>query len=228
LRGDSERRAENFQGLGFTSEEQVANAQLGDPLKVFIVPLDGLTAYKGEANASALLHDAHKSIYPVTVDQQVVSSLSATQREDGWRASDFGNSAVTRALAAHRAGKDDFVVWVPALKVYFTARGEGEALVLLPSWTIPGLNSKLARLFRRAGRLRSCKSSRRDITGCQSKWRAAIGFGTVSPNSRQAVEVKLLPPLAISGDLLPAGEAEAGSAGEQPDRGIAGCDSSGR
>ncbi len=123
-------RTENFQGLGFTSVEQVKNAQLGDPLKVYRVPLDELTAYKEGGNASVLLQDAHKLIYPVTVDQQVVSSLSATQRDDGWRASEFGNSALTRALVAHRAGKDDFVVWVPALKVYFTARGEGEGLTL--------------------------------------------------------------------------------------------------
>jgi hypothetical protein len=123
-------RTENYQGLGFTSVDQVKNAQLGDPLKVYRVPLDALSAYKGDANAFPLLQDAHKLIYPVTVDQQVVSSLSATQRDDGWRANEFGNSALTRALVAHRAGKDDFVVWVPALKIYFTARGEGEKLVL--------------------------------------------------------------------------------------------------
>ena len=122
--------AENFQGLGFSSADQVKNAQLGDPLKVYRVPLDALSAYKGYANAFGLLQDAHKLIYPVTVDQQVVSSLSATQRDDGWRATEYGNSALTRALVAHRASKDDFVVWVPALKIYFTARGEGEKLVL--------------------------------------------------------------------------------------------------
>ncbi len=123
-------RAENFQGLGFSSVDQVKNAQLGDPLKLYRVPLDALSAYKGDANASGLLQDAHKLIYPVTVDQQVVSSLSATQRDDGWRANEYGNSALTRALVAHRASKDDFVVWVPALKIYFTARGEGEKLTL--------------------------------------------------------------------------------------------------
>jgi hypothetical protein len=123
-------RTENFQGLGFSSVDQAKNAQLGEPLKIFLVPLDALTAYKEESNASGLLHDAHKLIFPVTADQQVVSSLASTQRDDGWRATEFGNSALTRALVAHRAGKDDFVVWVPALKIYFTARGEGEKLEL--------------------------------------------------------------------------------------------------
>jgi hypothetical protein len=123
-------RTENFQGLGFTSVDQVKSAQLSEPLKVYSIRLDALTAYKGESNAGGLLEDAHKLIYPVTVDQQVVTSLSTAQHSDGWRASEFGNSALTRALVAHRASKDDFVVWVPALKIYFTARGEGEKLVL--------------------------------------------------------------------------------------------------
>jgi len=123
-------RPENFQGLGFSSVDQAKNAQLSDPMKLYSVPLDALTAYKGDTNAAGLLQDAHKLIYPVTADQQVVSSLSTTQRSDGWRATEFGNSALTRALVAHRAGKDDFVVWVPALKIYFMARGTGEGLSL--------------------------------------------------------------------------------------------------
>ncbi|MFY9854928.1 MAG: hypothetical protein WAK26_13720, partial [Terracidiphilus sp.] len=56
---------ENYQGLGFSSVDQVKSAQLGDPLKVFRVPLDTLSAYKGDANAFPLLQDAHKMIYPV-------------------------------------------------------------------------------------------------------------------------------------------------------------------
>ena len=123
---------DNFRGLGFSSVEQAARAQLSEPMSLFSVRLDSLTAYKGDANAFGLLQDAHKMIYPVTVDQQVVSSLSVTQRADGWRATDFGNSALTRALVAHKQSKDDFVVWVPALKIYFSARGTGDALTLTP------------------------------------------------------------------------------------------------
>jgi len=135
-------RTENFQGMGFSSVDQVRNAQLSDPMKLYIVPLDALTAYKGDASAAGLLQDAHKLIYPVTVDQQVVSSLSVTQRSDGWRANDFGNSALTRALVAHRASKDDFVAWVPALKIYFSARGAGDALVLTPIMDDPRFGFK--------------------------------------------------------------------------------------
>ena len=122
----------NFQGLGFSSVDQAKNAQLGEPLNLFSVRLDSLNAYKGDANAFGLLQDAHKVIYPVTADQQVVSSMSVTQRGDGWRATDFGNAALTKALVAHRQSKDDFVVWVPAMKIYFSARGSGESLMFTP------------------------------------------------------------------------------------------------
>jgi hypothetical protein len=125
-------RPENFQGLGFSSMDQVHLAQLSAPMKLYRVRLDALTSYKGDANASRLLEDAHKLIYPVTVDLQVVSSLSVTQHGDGWRATEFGNSALTRALVDHRESKDDFVVWVPALKIYFSARGTDDALTLTP------------------------------------------------------------------------------------------------
>ena len=121
---------ENFQGLGFSSVDQVKNAQLGVSAEALQGSTGCVVGLQRRRQRLHLLQDAHKLIYPVTADQQVVSSLSATQRDDGWRANEFGNSALTRALVAHRAGKVDFVVWVPALKIYFTARGEGEKLVL--------------------------------------------------------------------------------------------------
>jgi hypothetical protein len=124
-------RTDNFQGLGFSSVDQVNSVQLSDPMKLYTVRLDALTSYKGAAAAS-LLQDAHKVIYPLTIGPQVISSLSVTQHNDGWRATDFGNSALTRALVAHRESAADFVVWVPALKIYFTARGSDNNLVLTP------------------------------------------------------------------------------------------------
>jgi hypothetical protein len=133
---------DNFQGLGFSSVDQVRSAQLGTPMSLFSVRLDTLTAYQGSGDPSILLQDAHKTIYPVMVDQQVVSSVAVTQRGDGWRATDFGNSALTRALMAHRQSQGDFAVWVPALKIYFTARGTGNALTLTPIMDDPRFDLK--------------------------------------------------------------------------------------
>lgn len=133
---------DNFQGLGFSSVDQAKSAQLGDPLSLYSVRLDALTAYKGDADASGLVQDAHKTIYPVTAAQQVLSSVSVTRRPDGWRTTDFGNSALTRALVAHKQSASDVVVWVPALKIYFTARGSGGAMMLTPIMDDPRFGLK--------------------------------------------------------------------------------------
>jgi hypothetical protein len=133
---------DNYQGLGFSSVDQVKSAQLGAPMSLHSVRLDALTAYKGDPDASSLVQDAHKTIYPVTSGEQVLSSVSVTQRSDGWRATDFGNSALTKALVAHKQSGSDIVVWVPALKIYFTARGTGSALTLTPIMDDPRFDLK--------------------------------------------------------------------------------------
>jgi hypothetical protein len=133
---------DNYAEMGFSSMEQVQRAQLGEPLRIYRVALDALTAFKEGSNVDSLAVDGRKSIYPVTVDQTVVSSLSVTQREDGWRATDFGNAALAKALASHRQSKDDIVIWVPAMKIYFTARGSGESLVLTPVMDDPRFDFK--------------------------------------------------------------------------------------
>jgi hypothetical protein len=132
----------NFQGLGFGSVDQVKSAQLGAPLSLYSVRLDALTGYKGDPDASALVQDAHKTIYPVVTGEQVLSSVSVTQRGDGWRATDFGDSALTKALVAHKQSAGDVVVWVPALKIYFTARGTGSAMMLTPIMDDPRFDLK--------------------------------------------------------------------------------------
>lgn len=133
---------QNFAGLGFSSVEEVQRAQLAEPMRIYRVALDALMAFRQGSNMESLVVDGRKSIYPITVDQRVVSSLSVTQREDGWRATDFGNAALARALASHRQSKDDIVVWVPAMKIYFTARGSGESLVLTPIMDDPRFDFK--------------------------------------------------------------------------------------
>ena len=133
---------QNYAGLGFSSVEQAQHAQLSDPMRIYRVGLDVLKAFKEGSNVDSLLVDGRKSIYPVMVDQRVVSSISVTQREDGWRPTDFGNAALARALSSHRQSKDDIVIWVPAMKIYFTARGSGESLVLTPIMDDPRFDFK--------------------------------------------------------------------------------------
>jgi hypothetical protein len=122
---------DNFKGLGFATVQDVQRATLGEPMKVFRVELDTLKRYRAETKPNDLLVDGHRSLYPVHVDQSVATSLYVNEHKDGWRPTDYGNAAVARALTRYRESKDDFVVNVPALKVYFVGRRNDEALALI-------------------------------------------------------------------------------------------------
>jgi len=121
-----------YRGLGFAAPEDVRRAQLGQPLAIFRVQLDALRNYKADQNPENIVINAHRSLYPVEVDKDVASSLYVTQRNDGWRATDFGNAAVARAVTRYRTSPSDFVLWIPALKVYFVARKSTTGLALTP------------------------------------------------------------------------------------------------
>lgn len=128
---------EDFASLGFRSLEEVANAQLGDPLQVSMVPLDRLQEFTQETNPDELLVDASRVIYPVTVDEEVRCSLEIGPIEGGWQGTTFGSPELIRPLAELRAGGEDFVVWVPALNMYFIATRDGEQLILTPAFDYP-------------------------------------------------------------------------------------------
>lgn len=122
----------NYGGLGFASAADVQRARLGKPLAIFRVQLDALEKYRPEQDPNSIIVNAHRSLYPVEVDGDVASSLYVTQHNDGWRATDFGNVAVARAVTHYRGSPSDFVVWIPALKVYFVARKSATGLSLTP------------------------------------------------------------------------------------------------
>jgi len=64
---------EDFAALGFESLEEVADAQLGEPLQVSAVPLDRLKEFTPETDPNELLVEANRIIYPVTVNEEVCS-----------------------------------------------------------------------------------------------------------------------------------------------------------
>ena len=122
----------NYKGLGFTSLEERKRAALDAPMRTYVIGLDALKRANAEADPGTLLQDAGKTLYPIKVDNAVVSSLSVTQRADGWRASEFGNAAIARTLTGFRKNPDDAVVEVPALLLRFVARKSDSDWVLIP------------------------------------------------------------------------------------------------
>jgi hypothetical protein len=133
---------QNYAGLGFSSPEDVRRAQLASPIPVFRVELNTLMQMTRQTPPSAVLVDAQRVLYPVVVDQRVATSLFVVRHDDGWRASDFGSAAVARSTTALRRGPGDFIVWIPAAKVYFIGRGSGASLTLTPIMNDPRFDFK--------------------------------------------------------------------------------------
>lgn len=123
---------ENYAVMGFGSVEEVASARLGEPLQVFYVPLNQLKEYQPGSDVESLLVNSDRVYYPVNVDEQLRSTIVVSGTNDDWRATEYGNPNLMRALAEVREGGEEFVVWVPALNLYFIGFRSDDILFLTP------------------------------------------------------------------------------------------------
>jgi hypothetical protein len=133
---------QNYAGLGFASPEDVRRAQLASPMPVYRVELNTLRQMGPGTPVMTVIVDARRSLYPVSVDGRVATSLFVMRHNDGWRATDFGSAAVARATAAYGRAPDDIIVWIPAAKLYFIGRRLGPNLTLTPVMDDPRFDFK--------------------------------------------------------------------------------------
>lgn len=84
-------------------------------------------------------------MYPVTVGGDVKSSVTITQRDNGYRASTFGDAEIIKSLSRYRKteSQGDFVVRVPALAMYFLARRVDDRVLVIPIIDDPRLKVKV-------------------------------------------------------------------------------------
>jgi len=132
---------QNFRGMGFDSPDEVSRAQLGAPLAVSNIGLEQLQKYQPGADPTALLTPTSETVYPVTVDGNVKSSLTIVKKDGGYAASAFGNADVAKRLGRYRegAGAEAFIVRVPALNFYFIGQRTPTGLTLTPIVSDPRL-----------------------------------------------------------------------------------------
>jgi hypothetical protein len=136
---------ENFKALGFVSRDEVSVAQLDVPLHVFRVQLDQLQKYEPRSDPEKLLIDSDRVIYPITVKEQIRSSLEVEKNGDSWQGTNFGSPELVKLLTTARKDKSDFVVWVPALNLYFIANRRDNRLQLTPILDYPNLGLSAGR-----------------------------------------------------------------------------------
>jgi hypothetical protein len=69
--------AKNYKELGFESGDEIANATLGPPLRVFFVRRDQLREYQPGADPAQLLTDFGEMNYPVLLRSRCARRLSS-------------------------------------------------------------------------------------------------------------------------------------------------------
>jgi hypothetical protein len=136
---------QNFKGLGFDSVDEVKNAQLGQPLQVFTIGLDKLKGTTTAAEAASVLAPSPETIYPVTVQGAVRSSVTIMHKQEGYAPASFGNAEVIKALSRLRrpeAGANEFVLRIPAFNMYFLARRVENQVMAVPIADDPRIKVK--------------------------------------------------------------------------------------
>jgi hypothetical protein len=161
--------ADNYQIMGFNSLEEVANAQLGQPLKLFRIQLDQLLTYAPESTdqppVETLLVDVNRVMYPVTVNQEVRSSVAVEGVEGKWIGTDFGSPNLIKAMTQFRRGDDDFIVHIAFLGLYFVAESGEEGLVFTPITDDPRFDFKAGSAILATDVLATILPAARDYNG---------------------------------------------------------------
>jgi hypothetical protein len=131
---------QNFKTMGFESVDEVTSATLGQPIHVYMVRLDDLRAYKQGIDPNTLLKSLDKEIFPVSVNEQVRSSVMVEKVGDKWNVTSFGAPKLIKLLSKARKDISDttgvplnscFAVHVAALNTYYIGhRAENNKLML--------------------------------------------------------------------------------------------------
>lgn len=142
---------ENCKAMGFKSLSEARTAKLGEHLQVFIVRLDQLQKYKPGSDPDKILSGGDRVIYPVTVEEQVRSSIVVEKVKEHWNATSFGGSNQIKMLTKMRKACSDstslpissyFTVQVLALNLYFIAHRTNDVLMLTPLLDDPSYGFK--------------------------------------------------------------------------------------
>jgi hypothetical protein len=123
------------------SKEQAANTTRGKKIKVFMIGLDTLKAFKRGDSTKKVLLDTKKMIYPIYVGGVLKTSLSIRKREGGWKNASFGGAVVHyfEPLRKKHAKANNinegayFVVRVPGLYLVFLGYYQKGELYLIPT-----------------------------------------------------------------------------------------------
>jgi len=123
--------------IGFKSIEDVDNAQLGPPLRIYKVPLDELQKFQSGDNPDHLLVNTGRVLFPVTVNEHYLSSLTVTESSitmsKGWkgaRVTGTGFPRLIRKIEQLKPSSSSFLVLITPLRLSLLGDHKEGRLVL--------------------------------------------------------------------------------------------------
>lgn len=126
---------QTYKGYGFDSLDQARRLEIGDSMEVFDILPERLYGLKPGSDLNAVLVRSPETIYQVTVDGDVKSSVTVMQlSQDAYRAAGFGNAELVKRLSRYRleGGADGFAVRVLGIYMYFLGRKQDGRFTLTP------------------------------------------------------------------------------------------------
>jgi len=133
---------------GFSTQEEVASAELAASLPVFMVPLDKLQNYSRGSDPRDLLLDKQERMYAVSVDDDVKTGVVVRKRDSGkWTIAQFGNATVAKEANVARsrltaikgtATSAVSLIEIPTLHARLLAHENNGQLMLTPIADIAG------------------------------------------------------------------------------------------
>ena len=113
---------------GFSSTNEIQSAVLGEPFRVYRVPLDRLRAYAPPQDFKLLLTPAPKVIFPLEVHGKTKSSLTVRLEGNRWRTDNWGLPALIKDMTAARHNlatnqpqwaEQSYAVEIPVFNLWF-------------------------------------------------------------------------------------------------------------
>src|SRR5262245_22399015 len=133
--------------IGFKDSKELEKAQVGSPLRVYNIRLVELLQFKEGDDPKKLLHDTQRLVFPLIVDEHIVSSFTATENKffsapngfltfQPWRAARVTRTGFPRLAkkleelkSNHKLSESSSIVWIAPLRVLLLGDINGNPLV---------------------------------------------------------------------------------------------------
>ena len=122
--------------IGFNSTEEMADAQLGSPIRIYTVSLDLLQNFQPSNDPNQLLVDTSRIIFPMTVNGQPRSTFTVTESSltltKGWKGSRVtrtGFRRLIRKIEQLKPSSSSFLVSIAPLMILLGDRKEGRLVL---------------------------------------------------------------------------------------------------